>query len=619
MLHSRSLALRTWLTPLLSALALLGLIACSWPPSIVVVIPALPAQSATLSILVGTGNQQASENPSLDVTAFAGQAYRFGIHPPLSSVGTFSVAVAAFDKSGCLLSTGIGEIELGAADNDGFVYGRPERNLQIPLDASTGDGSQSCLRGSPVIRSFAQSEDDPTQVVIIGWGFAPGVRVQLDGMPALSETRRDATRIEARLAITPTESGLRTAQLLVRNPDTRSASKEVSLYSVAFAPRERSTYSFSSELEPTSIAAGDVNKDGKQDIVVSGLRSGTQGFIGIFLNQGSGKLPAQPVLLEFSRTIDDLQVADLNQDGAVDIAALSASGKQVFVMLNDGAGSFNLAATSTIDLPAVSSPVSLAVGNVLGDGFPDIVVLSNASFASQGMALFLIGTASGLGYVGALSLPAVLFTNVLVRDMDANGRDDLVLAESYAGMPPTPVLGYAQVILSNGDGTFDIKAPLAVAAGYYHLVQAMRLDADALPDVVVSGAFSTTQQPGTVLSVFVNQGAGNFPANRSEFNTSPQPFAMAVGDVNRDGLEDLALTHTFKEGQGRLSMLLNLGGNRGFAPTAQQPSYALGYGDTFVTVGDFSGDGRSDFATVNRGAPKLSQPALLQLFLNTSL
>ena len=51
------------------------------------------------------------------------------------ATGNFAVAVAAFDRGGCLISTATSAIELGAADNDGFVYGRPERTLQLTLDA----------------------------------------------------------------------------------------------------------------------------------------------------------------------------------------------------------------------------------------------------------------------------------------------------------------------------------------------------------------------------------------------------------------------------------------------------------------------------------------------------
>lgn len=619
MLFPRSLPLRMSALPALVLLSALSIWACSWPPSIVVVIPTLPPQTASLSVLVSTGDKQAVENPRLDVTTFAGQAYRFGIHPPLSSMGVFSVAVAAYDKSGCLLSAGSGELELTASDNDGFVYGRPEKTLQIPLNPPSGDSATSCLSGSPAIRSFAQSEDDPTLAVIEGWGFAPGVQVLLDGVAALSIQRKDATRIEARLAITPSESGLRTAAVTVKNTDGSSANKDVPLYSVAFAPRERSNYTFDAALEPTSIALGDLNQDGKPDVVTAGLRSTTQGFVALHVNQGAGTLATPPTFLDFSRTIDDVQLADLNMDGALDVVALSASSQQLFVVQNDTAGNFTTAATRTVDLPAGSAAVTLGIGDVLADSYPDVVVLSNATPGNTASIQFFLGGAGGPSYIGSLDLGLVLFTNLLIRDINNDGRDDLVVAETVPGLPPTPLVGYVHVFLSNGDGSFNIKQPLATAAGYYHQVTSMRLDADALPDLVVSGAFSTTQQPGTTLSVFVNQGGGNFPANRSEFGTSPQPFSMAVGDINQDGLPDLALTHTFKEGQGRLSALLNLGGNRGFAPVMQQPSFPIGFGDNYVAAADLDGNGRVDFAVVNRGALKLQQPALLQLFLNTSL
>lgn len=619
MLFLRSLPLRARLSAALALVVLTGMLACSWPPSIVVVIPAIPSGATSLSVLVSTGSKQAIENPRYDVSAFVGQAYRFGIHPPLSATGTFSVAVAAYDTAGCLLTTTAGDIELTAADNDGFVYGRPERNLQLSLPPPPADASMNCLKGSPAIRTVMQSEDDPTVLTITGWGFAPGVSVLLDGVAALSATRKDATQIEARVAITPSESGLRQAQVTVKNADGNTAKKDIPLYSVAFAPRDRSTYTFDMAQEPTSVVTGDLNKDGKLDVVVTGLRNTTQGFMAFFVNQGADKFPKEPSFLDFPRTIDDLQLTDMNGDGWLDVVALSVGAQELIVVLNDGAGNFTIASALSVAFPAGSSAITLAVGNILGDSFPDIVVLSNATPGVPGSILFYLGGASGLSYIGSLTLGTVLFGNVTVRDVDNNGRDDLVVAEIIPGVLPNPLLGYVQVFLSNGDGTFGIKPSLPTAAGYYHQVVAMNLDADPLLDLVVSGAFSTSQLPGTTLSVFVNQGSGNFPASRSEFNTSQQPFSMALGDINRDGLTDIALTHTFKEGGGKLSALLNLGGNRGFADVTLQPSFPIGFGDNYVASGDLNSDGKVDFVVINRGALKVKQPALMQLFLNTSL
>lgn len=169
----------------------------------------------------------------------------------------FSVAVAAMDRNGCLISSAAGEIELMAADNDGFVYGRPERTLQLNLDAGPADFATNCLSQRPAIRSFVQSEDDPTLATISGWGFAPGVTAMLDDIPGTGVTRKDATRIEARFAISASPSGLAPATLKIKNPDGSSADKAVTLYSVSFAPRDRNTYTLDSNLEPTAIGLAD--------------------------------------------------------------------------------------------------------------------------------------------------------------------------------------------------------------------------------------------------------------------------------------------------------------------------------------------------------------------------
>ena len=377
-LHRAALALRSaglWIC------AWLSLVSCSWPPSIVVVVPSIPAGSATLSVLVSSAGKQATEMPRLDVAAFAGQAYRFGVHPPLGSVGVFSVAIAAYDKGGCLINATSGDIELTAADNDGFVYGRPERDLQLPLDAAPMEYAASCHNGVPTIRSFVQDEDDPTLVIITGWGFAPGITAQLDGVALTNVVRKDATRLEARLTMIASPSGLRGGSLLLTNPDGKTATLQVSVYGVSFAPRSKNSYPLDTALEPVAVAVADINKDDLPDVVVSGLRNTSAGFLGVYLNQGGGKYPAKPDVLELPNTGDDLAILDVNQDGHLDVAVISTMGGQLLVALNDGTGHYNPGQTQLVALPLGFVPI---VVEDLGIITPDVVELRQ-QLGLQGM------------------------------------------------------------------------------------------------------------------------------------------------------------------------------------------------------------------------------------------
>jgi hypothetical protein len=256
---------------------------------------------------------------------------------------------------------------------------------------------------------------------------------------------------------------------------------------------------------------------------------------------------------------------------------------------------------------------------VLGDVYPDIVIGSSANPASTAALLFYQGSSTGIGFTGGLDQGLTLFGNMLQRDLDGDGRDDIVYAQTKPGAQPNQLVSNLQVVLSDGAGSFTYRPTLSTASGAYPQVAALDLNGDSLLDLVASGVFMPNMLSGKVLSVFGNQGGASFPAVRSEYSTNPQPYTMAVGDFNRDGRSDLVVAHILKEGQGRVSVLINLGSGQGFADVPLQPSYLIGFGDNYVAATDFNGDGKSDFAVVSRGVPKITQPAQLQVFLNTSL
>jgi hypothetical protein len=116
-------------------------------------------------------------------------------------------------------------------------------------------------------------------------------------------------------------------------------------------------------MNPTWIAAGDLNGDGEPDLVV-GSSSGDG--VSVLLNQGGGAFAAKVGYSADSPRA--AAVVDLNGDGRPDLAL--ANGREVNSMLNLGRGTFGLPAVHR----AGDTPRGIAAADLNGDGKPDIAV-----------------------------------------------------------------------------------------------------------------------------------------------------------------------------------------------------------------------------------------------------
>lgn len=120
---------------------------------------------------------------------------------------------------------------------------------------------------------------------------------------------------------------------------------------------------------PRSVAAGDVNGDGKIDLVTADL---PQGNVSVLLGTGTGSFGAAQDYDAGSQPLS-IAMADFDGDGKIDLVMADAGG--VSVLLGNGTGSFK----GPVSVAAGSNPVGVAVGDFNGDGRRDVVSANSNS------------------------------------------------------------------------------------------------------------------------------------------------------------------------------------------------------------------------------------------------
>ena len=134
--------------------------------------------------------------------------------------------------------------------------------------------------------------------------------------------------------------------------------------------------------QPTLVAVGDFNGDGKPDLVVANLGSNT---VSVLLGNGDGTFqPAVNYGAGFQPS--SVAVGDFNGDGKPDLVVANHGSNTVSVLLGNGDGTFQAA----VSFSAGTNAYSASVGDFNRDGKPDLTV---ANFGSINVSMLLSNTA----------------------------------------------------------------------------------------------------------------------------------------------------------------------------------------------------------------------------------
>ncbi|MFL5823203.1 MAG: FG-GAP-like repeat-containing protein, partial [Solirubrobacteraceae bacterium] len=295
-------------------------------------------------------------------------------------------------------------------------------------------------------------------------------------------------------------------------------------------------------------------------------------------------------------------IGDVNNDQAPDLVTANYGwmdgthqnpgwNNTVSVLTGIGDGTFNAAQNITVG----AGPSAVAVGDVNGDGFPDIVV-ANSGPVDQQTELFTGNTITVLLQKSTHDgfLPGQTYTvgngplSVGIGDLDGDGWPDVVVGN---------FTGTVSVLYGDGLGGLETQQALSVGTSAFSVALA-DVNGDGKPDIVAA-------DPGGGDVAVLQRDLGNTGFDTAQtYPTDGNPYVVAVGDLNGDGRPDIVTADSYHNNTDQpgttVTEILRNKSNTGFgSPT----HYTVGAGPSSLALADLNGDGKLDIVSSSPGTP----------------
>lgn len=318
---------------------------------------------------------------------------------------------------------------------------------------------------------------------------------------------------------------------------------------------------------PMAVVLGDFNGDGFVDMA----SGNTLSSVSLFLNQGNGAFTA-PIILSTGGYVRSMTTGDLNRDGKLDIVTANVDSASFSVLLGDGNGAFQPATV----IPAAQGLVSIAVADFNGDGKPDV---ATANLNANSLSVFF-GNGDG-AFQPRIDTSGFGPWGLTTGDLNGDGKTDLAVASNEYVYSLAVLLGRgdgtfmpgvkysvgndpkgAAIADLNGDGRLDI----VVANFQSHNVSVLLQNAPFASAAMLSSAPNPSTL-GQLVTLTANLSASlpscNTPTGTVTFLDGTTAIATAA--LNASGVASVS---TSALAAGTHSISVTYAGDRDFAASS---------------------------------------------------
>lgn len=311
---------------------------------------------------------------------------------------------------------------------------------------------------------------------------------------------------------------------------------------------------------PNHVAVGDLNNDGKRDVVTANFGSND---ISVLLGTGTGSFQAA-INNPADMRPTFVALKDFSSDGVLDVVVLNPTISKITILIGNGNGNFTQLAQYSI-----YNPLNVQTSDVNNDGKWDLVVIAGDGVVGKVSVYLGIGNGTFSAPIDT-ELPNGISSSLAVGDFNGDGFTD-VAANLTGGRQGIRIWN------GNGSGAFTLGWTTNQGAGF---IYSGNFNGDNKTDLVLID---------TGMRVFAGIGNGSFQMLQ-QYSVGEVATFAAIADINNDGLDDV-ISSDFASNE--MSILVATG-NGTFSSTLNQSTSGE---PTGIVVADFNGDNKPDVVT----------------------